>query len=62
MQTEREYPVVMKTSPAQLEDAITLLRQLHSYDVAAIAGWHAQAAPDFAEWVEGEIRKSGKLA
>jgi len=61
MQTEREYPVIMKSSAAKMEAAMQRLRQLHSYDIPAITGWQASAGPDFANWVNMGTQQSNKL-
>lgn len=54
LQSEEEYPVLMKTSPEKLEQAMERLRELHSYDTPPVTGWLAAASPDFARWVGAE--------
>lgn len=54
LQTEEEYPVLMKTSPEKMEAAMERLRALHSYDTPPITGWLAQASPEFARWAGEE--------
>jgi len=54
MQSEEEYPVIFKTDPEKLAEAMDRLRALHPYEIPAITGWVADAAPDFADWVARE--------
>lgn len=61
MQSEEEHPLILKTDPAKLNDAIERLRILHPYDVPAITGWLADSAPDFAEWVARETGMAMEL-
>lgn len=50
--TAEEVAVLFKTSAARLEAATARLAQLHSYDVPAIAGWHADSTPpETCEWL-----------
>ena len=57
-----EVVLVCKTRDALLNDAITRLCAMHSYDVPAICGWRADKAPDVTlEWLSDTIpgEKSG---
>ena len=54
IQSEEEYPIILKTDPAKLSAAMDRLREIHPYDIPAITSWMADAAPDFADWVARE--------
>ncbi len=52
IQSGQETGVMMKTSKAKLAQAIDTLLALHPYDVPAISGWLADAAPEATrQWV-----------
>lgn len=52
IQSSEEVGVMMKTSKAKLAQAMEALEVLHPYDVPAISGWLADAAPEATrQWV-----------
>lgn len=53
--TTEEYPVIFKTSAAQVEAVIARIAALHRYKVPAIVALPASAAyAPFADWVANE--------
>lgn len=58
IQSGDEVGAIMKTSAAQLEAATNRLCELHPYEVPAIVGWVADAAPaDTLNWLENAFCK-----
>ena len=48
-----EVPVIAKTSMERADALIARVKELHSYDVPAIAVWPIAALPeDYARWIE----------
>jgi periplasmic divalent cation tolerance protein len=45
MQSSEEYGVLFKLDARTLDRAITLIEQLHTYDVPVVIGWLAETAP-----------------
>ncbi|MEE9434588.1 MAG: divalent-cation tolerance protein CutA [Sphingorhabdus sp.] len=55
MQSQEKYPVLMKASLDQAENARARLSELHSYEVPAILVWTAKADTPFSGWVDEQI-------
>lgn len=55
---ETEYAALLKTDPEALVALTDRIKTLHPYEVPAITCWHAQAIPEYAEWVYECCRKS----
>ena len=49
----QEVPIIAKTDMASADALIVRVKELHSYDVPAIAIWPISAIPDdYARWIE----------
>ncbi|MBW0145378.1 divalent-cation tolerance protein CutA [Sphingomicrobium clamense] len=49
----REVPIIAKTDMDRADALIARVKELHSYDVPAIAIWPINAIPDdYARWIE----------
>ncbi len=56
VQSREEHPVIFKTSPAEAEEAMKRIAELHRYDVPAIIRLSSESAyKPFADWVASEV-------
>ena len=55
IEAKEEHPVIFKTSPARVDEAMKRIAALHRYDVPAIIRLSTQCAHQpFADWVASE--------
>ena len=57
-QEDTEYAALLKTDPDALVALTERIKTLHPYEVPAITCWHAQAIPEYADWVYECCRKA----
>ncbi|SDM23513.1 divalent cation tolerance protein [Oryzisolibacter propanilivorax] len=53
---DAEWRLVCKTLPTALPALLRWLRDQHPYDVPQLLAQEAQAQPDYAEWLAGQVR------
>jgi periplasmic divalent cation tolerance protein len=57
VQSATETPALFKTTSDRADALIARIKELHSYDVPAIAVWPIERLPaDFGDWVEDNVR------
>ena len=52
IESAQEWKVQLKVSQNQLEDVLDSMNKNHPYDIPQIIHWAAEAAPEYADWVD----------
>ncbi|HEX5537438.1 MAG TPA: divalent-cation tolerance protein CutA [Sphingobium sp.] len=58
LEESNEFPVILKTTAARVDDLIDRIETMHPYEVPAILSWPAVRAPHpFAQWVNDRTHR-----